>query len=98
MIKQGDKIRLVDTKGLWGYSWSRHVKKNKIYTVRYVKSSGGILLEEFVIGYQNERFGPGDEQGLMWHRFELVKSKKKVAKKPVKKLRTLPVSQPRHRR
>lgn len=76
-MKPGDKVRLVDTKGLWGYRFSHHIKKNKIYTVRQVKPSGGVLLKEFVVGFQDERFGDGDEQGIRMHRFVVVKKRKK---------------------
>ena len=74
-MKRGDKVKLVNTKGLWGYGFSRHIKKNKVYTIRAVKSSGGLLLEEFVVGYKDDMVG-GGEQGLTKDRFKVVKSKK----------------------
>lgn len=81
-FKKGDKVRLVDTKGLLGYSFSHHIKKNKVYTVRRVKSTGGLCLEEFCVGHSDERFGSGDEQGIMGNRFVKVKSqKRKICKK-----------------
>jgi len=72
-IRVGSKVRLVNTKGLWGYGFSRHIKKNKVYTVRAIKRTGGLLLEEFSIG--DNMFG--SEQGIMGDRFVLVKKRKK---------------------
>lgn len=79
-FESGDKVRLVDTKGLRGYEFSRHIKKNKVYTVRAVKRTGGLLLEEFVVGFKHELAG-GGEQGLLPHRFKKVNKRKKSPKR-----------------
>lgn len=76
-LRPGARVRLIDVRDLSGYSWRRKIKKNGIYRVRKVKRSGGILLEGIVLGFQDERFGEGDEQGLMWHRFRVLKSIKR---------------------
>jgi hypothetical protein len=71
-IRKGSKVRLINTKGLSGYGFYRFIKKGKIYTVRKVKPTGGILLEEVYIG--ENMFG--NEQGIMADRFRLIKRKK----------------------
>lgn len=83
-MKKGDKVKFVDMEGIEDYEF---VKKNKVtkqktYTVRAIKLSGGVLLKEFVIGFQDERFGPGFEQGILPHRLRVVR---KRAKKPAAK-------------
>ena len=75
-FKVGEKLRLAITKGLWGYKFSHKIKKNMICTVRRVKSTGGILVEEFVVGFQSDLVG-GDEQGLHAYRFKKIKRSKK---------------------
>ncbi len=69
-MKKGDKVKLVNTKGWSGYSFYRRIKKGAIYTIRKVKPSGGLLLEEVSIGVNMF----GEEQGLMKDRFVLVKN------------------------
>jgi len=78
-IKTGSTVKLVDTKGLSGYGFYRKILKikNKPIKVRRVKTSGGILLEGFELGYNMF----GEEQGLTPDRFELVKVKTKTKKK-----------------
>jgi len=71
-IRAGSKVRLVNTKGWSGYGFYRRIKKGRIYTVKRVKATGGLLLEEVFIG--ENMFG--EEQGLMKDRFRLVKRKK----------------------
>lgn len=83
-MKAGDKVKLINTDGLMGYSFSKHIKKNKIYTVRKVKKTGGILLEEFVVGFSDERFGSGNEQGIMKTRFNVVNKNRKSKTKKTK--------------
>lgn len=72
-IKDGDVVRLFDTKGLSGYKCYRKLLKikNKPMVVRRVKSSGGILLEGIILGYNIE----GVEQGLLPERFIVVNPK-----------------------
>lgn len=74
-IKTGDKVKLVDTKGLSCYKvYARLLKiKNKTMVVRKVKDSGGILLQGFCVGYNMFDV----EQGLMPDRFEKIKTKNK---------------------
>ena len=67
-IKEGDRVRLVDTKGLKGYSIYKLLKKNKIYTVERIKESGGLILEE--IQHPVNMFG--ETQGLLKQRFKKV--------------------------
>ena len=71
----GSRVRLIDTKGIPS-SWRKKIKKNGIYTVRRIKSSGGVLLDGIVLGFQHELAG-GNEQGLVQSRFRVLPAKKK---------------------
>lgn len=68
-MKAGDKVKIVNTKGLSRYSFYRKIKKDFVYTIRRVKPSGGIVLNELQIGYNIF----GEEQGLTPDRFKKVK-------------------------
>lgn len=72
-MRKGQKVKLIDTKGLSGCAIYRQLKKGKIYTIEYVKETGGLILEE--INHPVNYFG--NVQGLLPHRFELVKPSKK---------------------
>lgn len=74
-MKAGDRVRLIRTAGIPD-SWRKKVKKNKIYRVRRIKSSGGVLLEGITLGFQHEMVG-GNEQGLVQERFRVMPGKKK---------------------
>ena len=79
-MRQGDKVKFVDTKGLSKCKFYKKIKKNKIFTVRAVKSSGGILLEGICVGYKHELVG-GGEQGFLPYRLKPVKKSKTKTKK-----------------
>jgi hypothetical protein len=70
-IREGDTVKLIDTKAFYGYACYRRVLKikNKPMVVRKVKQTGGILLEGFVVGFNMF----GKEQGLTPDRFKLTK-------------------------
>ena len=74
-MKKGDRIKLVDTKGIEGYQIMKQVKKGGIYTIERIKPSGGLILEE--VEHPENMFG--EIQGIMKDRFKLVK--KRVSKK-----------------
>ena len=77
-MKAGDRVRLIRTAGIPD-SWRKKVKKNKIYTVRRIKSTDGVLLDGIVLGFQHEMVG-GNEQGLVQDRFKVLQGKKKKKK------------------
>lgn len=70
-MKKGDKVRLVDTKGMSGYQIMKQLKKGNIYTIQRVKSTGGLILEE--VDHPENIFG--EIQGIMKDRFEVVKKR-----------------------
>jgi len=73
-MKPGDIVKLVDTKGLSGYRCYRRLLgiKNKPMRIRAIKNTGGILLDDFIVGYNIE----GNEQGILQERFKIVKKYK----------------------
>lgn len=71
-MKKGDKVKLVDTSGMSGLQIMKQLKKGNIYTIARVKPSGGLILVE--IRHPENMFGV--TQGIMKHRFELVKKGK----------------------
>jgi hypothetical protein len=75
-MKKGDKVKLVDTKGLSGYQIMKQLKKGNVYTIERIKPSGGLILEE--VEHPENMFG--EIQGIMKDRFEVVKKrgKKKI--------------------
>ena len=70
-MKAGDKVKLIDIKGIENYQCiiTKKIKKNGIYKIRKVKPSGGVLFEEIVLGYNIE----GKEQGIIQKRLKLIK-------------------------
>lgn len=72
-MKKGNRVKLVDTKGLRGYEIMKQLKKGGIYTIERIKPSGGLILEE--VEHPENMFG--ETQGIMKDRFKVVKRKKK---------------------
>lgn len=68
-MKKGDKVKLIDIKGIEGYEIMKQLKKGNVYTVESVKSSGGLILQ----GIEHPYNLFGNIQGLMQHRFRLIK-------------------------
>lgn len=68
-MKKGDKVKLVDIKGLDGYQIMKQLKKGNVYTIESIKPSGGLILEE--IDHPENMFGV--TQGIMKDRFKIVK-------------------------
>ena len=79
-MKKGDRVKLIDTTGLRGYQIMKQLKKGNIYTIEYIKSSGGLILEE--VNHPENIFG--ETQGILKHRFKVIK-KRKIKKKIIKK-------------
>ncbi len=72
-IKNGTKVMLVNINGLKGYEILKQLKKGKIYTVDYVKSTGGLILKE--IKHSTNYFG--NIQGIKPERFKVITNKSK---------------------
>lgn len=72
-MRKGDRVKLVDTEGLRGYQIMKQLKKNKIYTIKYIKPTGGLILEEIDHPYNIA----GHIQGIMKDRFKVIKKKSK---------------------
>lgn len=72
-MRIGDRVKLVDTKGLRGYEIMKQIKKGGIYTIERIKPSGGLILEE--VEHPENLFGV--IQGIMKDRFKVITRKKK---------------------
>ena len=72
-MKAGDKVKLVDTTGLRGYEIMKQLKKGGIYTIEYIKRTGGLILKE--VEHPENIFG--DVQGIMKDRFVIFKKRGK---------------------
>lgn len=68
-MKAGDKVRLINTKGIEGYEIMKQLKKGATYTIERIKSTGGLILKE--IEHPINYFG--NVQGIMQDRFIVVK-------------------------
>lgn len=75
-MKVGDRVKLVDTKGLRGYEIMKQLKKGGIYTIERIKRTGGLILEE--VEHPENLFG--EIQGIMKDRFKVVARKKRKKK------------------
>jgi len=72
-MKKGDKVKLVDTKGMKGRKIMAYVKKGGIYTIERIKPTGGLILEE--VEHPKNIFG--ETQGILKHRFKVIKYKRR---------------------
>ena len=64
-MKIGDKVQFKSLNGLPN-NVRKLVDKDKLYTIRKIKDTGGILLENVFIGINYF----GNEQGFLPHRFK----------------------------
>ena len=67
-MEKGDKVKLVDTKGLEGYQIMKQLKEGDVYTIKYIKPTGGLILEE--VDHPYNYFG--EIQGIMKTRFRMA--------------------------
>lgn len=68
-MKKGDKVKLINTKGMSGLQIMKQLKKGNIYTIERIKTTGGFILKE--VEHPENYFG--EIQGIMKDRFKLVK-------------------------
>lgn len=68
-MRVGDKVKLIDVSGMEGYQIMKQLKKGGVYTIEYIKLSGGLILEE--VDHPENMFG--ETQGIMKDRFKVVK-------------------------
>lgn len=60
-FKSGDKVKLISKAGLHGYVVGSRLRLGKIYTVYFVKASGGLLFKE--VNHTENYFG--ELQGIL---------------------------------